>query len=568
MPARGEPSAPKFDSNQPRELRRYFADLALHFAQSHIADDQQRKVYACRYVNIDTADLWESLGEFSNLDESYSAFIRAIHRLYPGSEGQRQWLVADMEKLVEARCRIEIRTLGDFGDYLRQFIAITTFLRHQKRLSDIEEGQHFMRGFSPDFFNRVLQRLWLKLPDHLPDDPYCLKDISDAAQFILYGTATSVSITTNQRSHPIALASPSSDFADKNVTKSRLLSHPLSRPAQSHALFMHTRQPSSETPLCNFCGRPNHFIGQCSDAVEYIRAGKCNRNFEGKITLPTGLFISSDIPGRFLKFRIDEWHCRNPGHLSAPSATSFTFENASNPLAPPWDRCTSLPSHSINTPTVKTSTLSLSDTNQARASERERERLQIRPRFAPVTPPARPSRRFAAGERTVSPAPGLPMLGRKTSTPSLSDANRTRASERELERLQIRPRVTPVTLPTHPSRRFVTGERTVSPTPGLPMLGRQTLNPSLSDANRIRAIERELERLRSHTRVAPVTSPARPNRSFVTEDHVESPVPISGRETSELSLAVPPQSPAPIPNSFNWTSAHCSSEDRRQSRLQ
>ena len=118
MPAQGEPSAPKFDSNQPRELRRYFADLTLHFAQSHIADDQQRKVYACRYVNIDTADLWESLGEFSNLDESYSAFIRAIHRLYPGSEGQRQWLVADMEKLVEARHCIEVRTLGDFGDYL------------------------------------------------------------------------------------------------------------------------------------------------------------------------------------------------------------------------------------------------------------------------------------------------------------------------------------------------------------------------------------------------------------------------------------------------------------------
>ena len=126
-------------------------DLTLHFTQSHIADDQQWKVYACCYVNIDTADLWESLGEFSNLDESYSAFIGAIHCLYPGSEGQRQWLVADMEKLVEARHHIEIRTLGEFSNYLQQFIVITTFLQHQKRLSDIEEGQHFMRGFSPDF---------------------------------------------------------------------------------------------------------------------------------------------------------------------------------------------------------------------------------------------------------------------------------------------------------------------------------------------------------------------------------------------------------------------------------
>ena len=108
----------------------------------------------------------------------------------------------------------------------------------------------------------------------------------------------------------------------------------------------------------------------------------------------------------------------------------------------------------------------------------------------------------------------------------------------------------------------------MSPAPGIPMLGRKTLNPSLSDANRLRAIERELERLRSHTRVAPVMSPARSNRSFVTADHVESPAPISGCKTSELSLDVPPHSLAPIPNSFNWTSAHCSPEDRRQSRLQ
>ena len=150
----------------------------------------------------------------------------------------------------------------------------------------------------------------------------------------------------------------------------------------------------------------------------------------------------------------------------------------------------------------------------------------------------------------------------------LSDKAQARASEREPEQLQIRPRVAPVTSPVRPSRPFAAGERTVSPTPGLPMLGRQTLNPSLSDANRIRAIERELERLRSHTRVTPVTSPACPNCSFVTEDHVESPVPISGHETSEPSPDVPPHSPAPIPNSFNWTSAHCSSEDRRQSRLQ
>ena len=321
-----------------------------------------------------------------------------------------------------------------------------------------------------------------------------------------------------------------------------------------------------------------------------------------------------------MKYRIDEWHHRNPGYLSAPSATSFTFENASNPIASPWDRCTSLPSHSIITPTVKTLTPSLSDVNWTRASERELEQLQIRPRFAPVTSPVRPSCPFVVDSHAKSPRQVHPIFGDKMSNSVLSDKAQARASERELEQLQIRPRVAPVMLPACPSHPFTAEGRTVPPAPGLPMLGHNTLNPSLSDANHIRAIEREPERLRCHTRVAPVTSPMCPNRSFITEDHVESPDQISGPETSELPLDVPPHSPAPIhnlqlhsastyrailsdnvthlvngtstfcpsntmhntsddltsplptsvsiPNLFNWTSVHCSSDDGRQSRLQ
>ena len=31
--------------------------------------------------------------------------------------------------------------------------------------------------------------------------------------------------------------------------------------------------------------------------------------------LPCGSFVPRDVPGDFLKVRIDEWHCRNPGQL-------------------------------------------------------------------------------------------------------------------------------------------------------------------------------------------------------------------------------------------------------------
>jgi hypothetical protein len=40
-----------------------------------------------------------------------------IYRLYPGSGQERQWLIVDMEGLVEKRCHIEIKLLGNFGNY-------------------------------------------------------------------------------------------------------------------------------------------------------------------------------------------------------------------------------------------------------------------------------------------------------------------------------------------------------------------------------------------------------------------------------------------------------------------
>ena len=47
MPARCDPSAPHFDPNRPRELRRYVADIAGYLARSDINDDQEKKRYAC-----------------------------------------------------------------------------------------------------------------------------------------------------------------------------------------------------------------------------------------------------------------------------------------------------------------------------------------------------------------------------------------------------------------------------------------------------------------------------------------------------------------------------------------
>jgi hypothetical protein len=143
MPTRGDHAALHFDPKQPRELRRYFADLDFLFKRSHISNDQERKGHACYYLDFTTAELWESLLEFSNRDKLFADFALAIYKLYPGSESDRKWSIADLEKLVEERSRIGVHSLGDLGDYYRQFISIATFLHSHNRIAEGEETRAF-----------------------------------------------------------------------------------------------------------------------------------------------------------------------------------------------------------------------------------------------------------------------------------------------------------------------------------------------------------------------------------------------------------------------------------------
>jgi hypothetical protein len=133
---------------------------------------------------------------------------------------------------------------------------------------------------------------------------------------------------------------------------------------------------ASQTPRCNFCGSPDHFIRYCSDATEYIRLGRCKRNAEGKITLPSGLFVSRNVPGEFLKFRIDEWHRRHPGYL-APDAETIASRRTIH---------MSSPLHPKVSPVAEISNLRLPVAERIAAIESELKRLRNSASIAPIAP--------------------------------------------------------------------------------------------------------------------------------------------------------------------------------------
>ena len=143
MPARGERGAPQFDPAKPCGLCRFFDDLRFQFARSGVVDEADMKGHALQFVDCDTAELWEILPEFANSTALYQKFVDAVCQLYPGSDAEQCWLIADMEKLVADTPRTGISSLADLGKYHRDFVSITTFLIAKNRLAAPEQSHTF-----------------------------------------------------------------------------------------------------------------------------------------------------------------------------------------------------------------------------------------------------------------------------------------------------------------------------------------------------------------------------------------------------------------------------------------
>ncbi|KAF8221059.1 hypothetical protein L208DRAFT_1330261 [Tricholoma matsutake] len=323
MPAHGHSTTPKFDPTQLQELCRYFNELKLLFSACNVTNSEDMKKHACRYLDIDTSKLWESIPEY-DAGISFQNFRIAIHQLYPGSKDDRKWSISDMDKLVGEQLHIGIYNASNLGLYYRSFYNITKFLSTKGRISDAEQSRAFVQGFQPGLWARITRRLELKFPDHCPDDPYPLDDIHAAAKFVLAGSISSDStlLLSAHSSAPSAIPTTSTSMPQ---IKSEDLMAILEKFAATLVTALaglktrNTTQPNSgfcldqlKTLVCIFCGLTGHFISDCLVCQSHINEGKCKKNTEGKIVLPNGQFTPRSIPSHFIKDRIDEWTQRNP----------------------------------------------------------------------------------------------------------------------------------------------------------------------------------------------------------------------------------------------------------------
>jgi hypothetical protein len=373
MPARGERGAPSFDAARTHQLPRFFKELEYLFGRANVATDDEKKKQLLRYVDYDIEQIWETFAECEDPTKTYEEFKAAIISYYPEASGEFKYSLRDMDSLVGERQRLGITNLNDLSYYHLHFVAITTWLMKKNQLRDLEQQRTYLRGFQPALLTAVMQRLQLKNPDHHPNVPYSIQDVYEAARFILQGA-------------PIAPIVPGVNSGNQGT-----LNDPTIKTENISAMFseftknivdainngtMNRGRVTQEIrdKLCNFCSMP-HFIRECPLVDEYIRAGKCRRNIEGKIVLSTGAWIPRDIPGNNFKERIDEWHNRNPNQLAAATLLNTIVKPTTAPV----------PIKTIMIGKQVTTSYQLSATDRIAALEAELFTLKARkPAFVPA----------------------------------------------------------------------------------------------------------------------------------------------------------------------------------------
>jgi hypothetical protein len=334
MPIRGERSAPTFDPSSPNDITRYFKQLETLFARCMVQDDNDKKQHATSYVSSEVADTWEALTEFTDQQASFKAFKDRLFEIY--NQVSLRYIISDLDRIIGERQRLGVRSLQDLSEFHLRFNAISTYLIANDLLSSREQSQAYLRVFDESAQNQITMRLQIKLPNHHPSLPYPISEVYEAAKWVLQGVPGSLGLPMSAAPapRPTAIANASNVSPGPGFIKTEQLGSFLNdftktiidainagRPRPSGINPTGSMPPRSNKCMFDGCDR---FIRDCAAVEEYIRIGKCRRNVEGKVVLSSGAFVPRDIPGEFLRDRIDEWHRRNPNQLATGILSSNT----------------------------------------------------------------------------------------------------------------------------------------------------------------------------------------------------------------------------------------------------
>jgi hypothetical protein len=94
-------------------------------------------------LEIDSADLWETLPEF-HTTSTYEEFVLAVLALYPGASEERKWSMIDIDTLIGEHLHVVILTASDLAQYFHTYYTIMEFLKSKGCMLDLDQSCMFV----------------------------------------------------------------------------------------------------------------------------------------------------------------------------------------------------------------------------------------------------------------------------------------------------------------------------------------------------------------------------------------------------------------------------------------
>ena len=345
IPSQGERGAPTVDIKKPWQLIRFFKDLELLFTWGGVTSKTEKKEMVLWYVELELEEVWGWYPDFKDQTKTYNDFKNTILAHYPESSGKFLYSLSDIDILVGNWFHNGIRTLEDLTDYHNQFEAISLWLLEKCHIEKIWQTQAYVQAFQPQFWDLIKNWLIVKHPNIHPNVPYPMSDVYEITRAILQGSykgakrqfAQAMSQTSTRLPEPQATTQVTPNLNIKVENFGAIIAEFTKNMAEilSQSQGCGNTNYSNWQVDCNFCGG-KHYICDCKVVDEYVQAGKCRCNINGKVVLLTSAYVPREIPGTLLMEQVDEWHRWNPGQLATATLVHTIDKVLLYPLQPTY----------------------------------------------------------------------------------------------------------------------------------------------------------------------------------------------------------------------------------------
>ena len=287
MPLWGTKDAPKFNGKVPALLPRFLEDVDLLATAAGI-NDTEKICYAMRYVDLNEAEVWQTVSAASTVILDWDDFVDQVKELYLGCEGSNCFCRVDLHYLVQDSRMASMRSQEDLGEYRCKFTKISSHLVDTGKLSETEQNNLFLRGFPKEVKERIHHRLSITKFDLHPDDLYPMADVLTTAKFLLTRSAYRSALPDPQSAHEQHdLAGYPHPYAPVYQPVTQLPIPPVSA-SGSAPMKVKYGMTGRQDILCAFCGGPGHYVFQSEICEQYLAVNCAVHSMDGRLYLLGG----------------------------------------------------------------------------------------------------------------------------------------------------------------------------------------------------------------------------------------------------------------------------------------